>query len=701
LKTRLRGARRAAPVLAAALAAVLGYAPVQAAVATVAVGDPKNPGALAQAVQDAYQSGARRIVIRPGVYTLPDVGHTAFALDGWKDATLSAYGVTLIITDLKWGHNVFDLHLCTRVTLAGSILSQSAVTAYQGRVVAVGRDAAGKATCDWRPDAGYPVPPEKEPKGFLGGDVNVVDGRTRLLKTGVGDFYGVAGEALGDGAYRVHFPQTTLNFGVGDRLVGRHGDAPFKVYLDDSRDCTIRDVTLMRNGFAPIREDGGGGNRYLHCVWALGPRPQRATEDPIVSTQADGMHMIGSYPGPDIEGCVFRGVFLDDCIAIHGGFTAIKSVSGTTLTLGSDGGLKVGQPARISGEKGFFGEATVIALKDNGDKTWTVTLDRDLGVPPNAKVSNPLRDGAGYKIIGCRLGNTRSRGILVKADGGIIRNNIIEGCGQAAVSLGPEYYWNEADYVQNVIVVGNTLRENGKAGYGGGAVLVHGDGAMGNRNIVVKDNLMLSNFQGDIDAAWADGLTITGNTFTAPPAPPAGAKPQPPISVRDARNVRVGGNHIKTPDGYAQPFVHVGPNVLRLTQDFGAPETNTKPAHQTSYQTSSHENQTILASCPSAPADTGRSVHSPGCRTSFSGHRAAPAADGQPPAAGSAAGGEPVEPPDDRPLALPIDAREHRRGPVCARRGGRGRDRGVQQPGRQPAAQRLRRQPGHALVRRR
>lgn len=544
---------RCFPLLALA-ALFAGPVPVRAA-ATVTVGDPHEPGVLALAVQDAYKGGARRIVIRPGVYMLPDVGRTTFALDGWQNVVLSAYGVTLTITDLKWTHDVFDLRRCTGVTLQGPIVSQSAVTAYQGRIVAIGVDALGKATCDWRPDAGYPVPPATEPKGFLGGDVNVVDGTTRLLKVGVGDFYAAKAEALGDGSFRVHFDRKTLPFGVGDWLVGRHGDAPFKVYLDDSRGCTIKDVTLMRNGFAPIREDGGGGNRYLHCVWALGPKPEGATEEPLVTNAADGMHMIGSYPGPDIEGCVFRGVFLDDCIAIHGGFMVIKSVAGAALTLGGDGGLKVGQPARISGDKGFFGEAAVIALKDNGDKTWTATLDRDLGVPPGAKVSNPLRNGAGYKIIGCRLGDTRSRGILAKADGGVIKNNIIEGCGQAAISLGPEYYWNEADYVQNVTIEGNTLRENGKAAYGGGAVLVHGDGAMGNKNIVIKGNHFFSDYLGDIDVSWADGVTVSGNTFS----PPAGAKLSTPVSVRDSRNVRIGSN------------------ILRQVQDFGAARRNKRP----------------------------------------------------------------------------------------------------------------------------
>lgn len=80
------------------------------------------------------------------------------------------------------------------------------------------------------------------------------------------------------------------------------------------------------------------------------------------------------------------------------------------------------------------------------------------------------------------------------------------------------------------------IRENGKAG--DGAVLVHGDGAMGSRNTVIKGNRFFSNYQGGIDLVWTDGVTVSGNTFSRP----TGAKPMPPVSVRDSRNVRVGAN---------------------------------------------------------------------------------------------------------------------------------------------------------------
>jgi hypothetical protein len=46
----------------------------------VMVGNPKQPDA--PALQDAYKNGARKIVIRPGTYFLPNLGHTVFLRGG-------------------------------------------------------------------------------------------------------------------------------------------------------------------------------------------------------------------------------------------------------------------------------------------------------------------------------------------------------------------------------------------------------------------------------------------------------------------------------------------------------------------------------------------------------------------------------------------------------------------------------------------
>ena len=556
----LKVTRRLAPLLRPLLGSV-------APAATVTVGDPRNPAGLAEAIQNAYNGGARRIKVTPGTYLLPKRGQHNLSLDGWQDATLTANGVTLVSQENEWGHNVVDLRHCTHVTVAGPTLSQTGLTFYQGRVIAVGKDDAGKPFCDWKPDAGYPVPSAADTAKFLGNDANVVDAHTRHLKLGNGDFYGIVAENRGAGTFRAHMGG---NFGVGDWLVGRYSGAGFKVHLDGCRDCTIRDVTMMRNGFANVREEGsgGGGNHILHCRWALGPRPTGATEDPLVTNAADGFHSTSANPGPDVEDCSFEGVFLDDCIAVHGYFQTIKSVAGNALTLeGGWGDLKVGQPARISGDKGFFDEGTVTALKDNGDKTVTVTLDKVLDVPASAKVSNPLADGQGCKVIHCHLGDTRSRGILLKGDNDLIRDNTFENCGMSAVSLGPEYYWGESDYVHNAVIENNTFRGNGKAGYGGGTILVHGDGAVGNRGIVIRNNRFSSNYLGDIEISWADGVTISRNTLEAASLWPTVIHSASPILLSNSRNVTLDGNVVKNASSYKPELVAVGKNVTGLTNN--------------------------------------------------------------------------------------------------------------------------------------
>lgn len=545
------------------LTSVLGMLPLGAAPAvthTLVIGNPQQPDALPQALQDAYKSGARKIIIRPGTYFLPSLGHTVFALNGWADAVIRAYGVTLIMTDLTWTHDAFDFNHCTRVTLAGPTISQNKITSYQGRIAAVGKDAQG-SYCDWKPSVGYPVPPADANK--FPSCINILDAQTHLFKLGVGDFYDAPIAKNTDGTYRIRIGGP---FAAGDWLVGRYGDAPFKVFLDHSRGCTVQDVTLVRNGFAPLREDSGGGNSYRRIAWALGPPPAGASDPPLVTNSADGMHMTGAFPGPDIENCVFRGVFLDDCIAVHGYLQTVTAASGTALTLkGGAGALKPGSPVRISDTKGFFGEAAAVSVHDNGDGTTALILDKDLAVPADAKLSNPQADGDGYKIIGCRLGNTRSRGILVKADHGLIEGNTIEGCGMSAISVGPEYYWGEADYVKHLTISGNTLSGNGRFGGNAGAIFIHGDGALGNRDISITGNRLASNYDRDIQAEWASGVTISGNRFLGAAVWPAALAPQPVMLLAHCRNVILRGNTVYHASAYKAPLAAAGNDVTGLT----------------------------------------------------------------------------------------------------------------------------------------
>jgi len=536
---------------------------MKAAPAAVTVGDPKNPAALPQQILSAYLGGANHITIKPGTYTLSNTDRGAITLEGWTGATISAYGVTLILNGFSWPAAAFDLRGASKVTVEGALLSQAEIPFCQGRVTAIGKNADGKTYCDWVPDKGYPAPKLDADKKFPA--ANVVDAYTRLLKLGIGDFYSLQAEQITGGAFRITGFNGNENISTGDWIVTRYGSAPMKVHLDNSHDCTIKDITMMRNGFAPIFETGGGGNHILHCKWALGPKPQGATEAPLITNAADGLHSTGTDIGPDIEDCAMEGVFLDDNFAIHGSLQNIKSAMGSVLTLeGGIGNLAAGQPVRISDTKGFYADGMVTALKENGDKTTTVTLDKDLNVPAGAKLSNPLRNGAGYKIVRCRLGRTRSRGILVKADNGLIADNIVEACGMSAVSIGPEYYWGEADYTHHVTVEGNTFRENGKAGYGGSAVLIHGDGAIGNQDIATRKNHFISSYQGDIQAEWVERLTIDANDFAGVPTLPAGTTKYSSINLANSRSVTLNANTVHNSASYKSDLLSIGANVTSL-----------------------------------------------------------------------------------------------------------------------------------------
>lgn len=509
----------------------------------VSIGNPARAAQLPTELAEAHAHGAVDIKINPGVYRLPKTANAnkpVFNLVRWRHVVIGGHHVILVMRSTDSG-DCFRLDRCRHVTIEGLTIIQTRLTFYQGKITAVHNTKAG-LTCNWRCAAGYPCP-DAHAKGFPASQFqattkgrvlfNLVDRETRRLSRGVPDLWGRV-TPLGSRLWRVAFQGPRLPLKVGDWLVSRYGNWPRKIFLDHSRDCTVRGVTLMRNDFAPIFENYGGGNRLLDDRWVPGPKPAGARQAPLVTNEADGFHSIGAEPGPSVEHCVFRGVFLDDCIAIHGFFQQVIAGSGRNLTIREHAArpymhadLRVGEPIQISDTHGFFAVARVVSIKCHRNHTVTVTLDRSLAVPADADVTNPDHCGQGYRIIDCRLGDTRSRGIIAKANNGIILNNTIRGCGMAGICIGPELvHWYEAGYCHNVIIEGNTLSHNGKGGGNNAAIYVHGAvygcqhpnaGAMGNSGIVIRDNTLAANYPGGIRMTWTDGGVIRGNWFIGGP----------------------------------------------------------------------------------------------------------------------------------------------------------------------------------------
>lgn len=551
---------RIAAALTLAILATASLAADEPARKRVTVGNPAEAAQLPAALQAAYAEGARDIAIAPGTYVIPATGRSAIELVAWKDACIRARGVTLIFQELA--RRPVCLQRCEGVTWEGGVLRFASPAFTQGRIAALGRDDRGDYL-DWQIDAGYPTGLDPVHSTF-----DVADQRTRRIKPGTGDVGFQECEARGERLFRLR--QSHGGFSpatVGDWLFTRIKPCEPVVHLDGCSGCTMSEVTLQNAGFAAFFETGGdGGHAYLRCRVTPGPRPAGATEDPLVGCGADGFHSSCVRKGPTIERCVWEGLLHDDCIAIHGALQEVKEVQAEKLTLekGNRGGFAVGEPVRISGKDGYFGEFTCTAMRTLADGRLELRLDRPSGAPAEAKASNPCRNGAGFKILHCTLGNTRSRGILTKADHGLIEGNTISGCGMSAISIGPEYFWNEADYSRHVTVRGNTLAENVLNGSAVGTVFVHGDGAIGNADLKITGNVFDRNYgQTAISLAYADGVGIASNRFIAS-AVRLTDKLRTVLYIETSRNITLQGNTVAGPPAQ-DTLVRLGGNVESVT----------------------------------------------------------------------------------------------------------------------------------------
>ena len=526
----------------------------------VIVGNPAEAAQLPEALQAAYSGGARDITIAPGTYVIPAAGRSAIALVEWKNVRIAARGVSLCFEELA--HRPFSLQRCEGVTLEGAVLRFATPAFTQGRIIGMGRDDRGDFL-DWQIDPGFPVDLDPAKSTF-----DVADQKTQRIKPGTGDVGFREFEPAGDSRFRLRSSHGLLGAAaVGDWLFTRIKPCEPVIHLDGCSRCTMCEVTLQNAGFAAFFETGGaGGHIYVGCKVMPGPKPAGATEDQLVGCGADGFHSSGVRNGPTIERCVWEGLLHDDCIAIHGALQKVEQVEVDKLILekGNRGGFVVGEPVRMSSEDGFFNEFTCRALRTLGDGRLELTLDRPSGAPTESKASNPCNNGNGFKILNCTLGNTRSRGILVKADHGLIEGNTISGCGMSAISIGPEYYWGEADYARHVMVRGNTLSENVLNGSAAGTIFIHGDGAIGNADITIADNLFDRNYgQTVIHVAYTDGVRIATNRITTSPLPLPG-KTRTILHFESSLNIKLHGNTVENPAAQ-DTLVTPGKNVKAIT----------------------------------------------------------------------------------------------------------------------------------------
>jgi hypothetical protein len=559
---------------------------------------------LQSEITSAYKSGDKRYTLREGIYHLDK----SLLFPSMKDFTIEAKNATLIFTQPNL-HIVF--RLCENVTFTGATIIHDPIPFSQGRVESIAPD---QKTFQIRIDKGYPYQ-------CIPRLISTFDHVTRHFKPGTHDLGVGANGAreiepglleisynLGHGSYMGHVTNPQ-HVDVGD-LMAWGGTVVDDLCLDKCHKMKLVDITVKSgSGFCFHEAGGEGDNLYDHCTITYGPPPTGATEPPLFASTQDGLHSHDMRHGPTVDSCLFEGMN-DDGIAIHGRYGFVEEVQDNHMVI--NGGIdfcRSGDLLRFTNSEGVIvGEAKVLSVAPNPEyhpdmsapvdpafiksfrnpqymaayKYCTVTCDPPIPAGFGDVVSNSNTLGSNFIIRHCTIRNNRSRGMLIKADNGLIEDNTVEGCSGEGIQVGPQITWNEACYAHNLIIRNNTIRHvgvldqpwNGAAG----AMTITAFGAKGCvplpggfKNITVDGNTFLENDGVNLMITSAQGVVVSNNHFIKPmqSVSDRGAfyeiDPHVLIWLSEIDNIRFDNNDVVNPGGEFHHFLYHTNTVINST----------------------------------------------------------------------------------------------------------------------------------------
>lgn len=524
-------------------AAALGVFLWSGALASVFAGDLASLLG-AEALSEARSSGVRRIVVPPGVYRLERTGAGPhLSIKDLHDVEVDARGAQIVFATPGAEGLVFDR--CSGVVWKGGLFTREQLPFSQGRIEEVSDDGRRIVI---RIADGYPTRYAKEMEE-KGAPFYVFDAATRRFKSGSRDFYSERIEQLDDRRFALHLAQApvgTAGMNVGDLMAWR-GVVVSDVRLVGCGGMTFEGTTVMGGGGLCFFEGNGPGPNTYTVNVTYPARPSGAREDPLLSSNADAFHSSGMRQGPRLIGCRFEGMG-DDGIAIHGNYARIVAIRGDVLELAyfASFGLREGDRLQISDYSGKV-IARALAKKvgkvrpgKGGDSRWSafrsaveswlvdLVLDRPVACREDYLVGNEEASGKGFVVRDSIVRDNRARGILIKAGGGLIEGNLIEGSTMGGIVVAPEMgIWSESGYGFDLTIRRNRLRRVGiwqqdfNPMAGALTVAAFEDGTYvglpgGHENIVIEDNRFEDTDGVNLLVSSARRVRIANNKFVRP-----------------------------------------------------------------------------------------------------------------------------------------------------------------------------------------
>lgn len=506
-------------------------------------------GDLRALIDKELAAGNKRIVIPPGRYRVQAERGSHLVFSNLTDVEVIAENVELVCTSTVRAVLIED---CTNFTIRGLTVDYDPLPFTQGRIIAMAPD---KSWLEFEIIEGYP-------HHKLNGPFQIYDSSTKSLRRGDGRWSdGI--QSLGNNRYRIskdqryQFDPAEDTEQSGDTLVAKNafgkGGSPHAIELRDCKGIRLEDITVFASPSFGFIERNCNATTYLRC--RIDRRPPG--DDPVKramprmrSLNADAFHSKDATIGPAILSCTAR--FMgDDAVNINGRYHFVRGTSGREVRVAmidKSAIIDVGDPVeflpfsgprppdakvvrrRPDPEPFTEAEKTFIrrlgldqrirsSLLEDKAQYFTLTLDREISLPPGSAVCCPLRLGNGFAVKDCDFGDNRSRGILIKASHGEVSGNRITNSRMAAVLVSPEFWWMEAGMSSDVVIKDNIikgcLQTPIQVHARGGKRQILPAGAL--RNISILNNRIEDSAWPLIHVTSTTGLTIDGNILPASP----------------------------------------------------------------------------------------------------------------------------------------------------------------------------------------
>jgi hypothetical protein len=434
---------------------------------------PRSMADLRQLIAQAASSGARQVLIPPGVYRgAPADGEKVhLTLRGVHDLDIMATGVTMACTR-RTRAIAFDA--CRNVTLVGLTIDYDPLTFTQGRVVAAAPD---DAWIDVKLDAGYPRQPWSR--------IDVVDPATRFRKHGMPFLWGTTAEMVADDVVRVKLKGIARAAHVGDLASlsagNEDGGVCHAVTLSDcGGGVALRELTLHCAPGMGIVEGGGAGGTVLDAVRIVpGPPPPGASAPRLLTTSWDGILHSNVARGPLVQHCIIEDCG-DDSWSVQNEDLLVLRRTANELILSPRGEGKLSPGDRLcrSVDAPQYAITAIhpatladldpeVARQLRDAKPWTlwkvsgrllrVTLDAEPDYTPGDSLLCPQRQGNGFSF---RDNRVHSSGrILIKAGDGLVEGNELRS--PHALVVCPELPDGAAVGIRHLMIRDNTITDAG------------------------------------------------------------------------------------------------------------------------------------------------------------------------------------------------------------------------------------------------